>query len=189
MARCPYAPHRLSIGVGGYCRRCNGDVRLYAAVQALPVLLFNDARRLWNDQQYETAAALLDRAIGLRPAFAAAYWLLGVLEAKRGNIEKAREQLGKARELGAPADPAWVEPEAPNGPDGAEMTPSGEELPVSADPQPSSKEPSSPAAAASAPESAEKPVNRTVALLGNLFRMRLPKADGEGDSEEQGQGV
>jgi hypothetical protein len=124
MARCPYGPHRLSVSGGGYCRRCNGDVRLYAAAQAVPVLMFNDARRRCDERNYAAAASLLESAIALRPAFPAACWLLGAVETARGNFGRARSLLSRARELGAAVDPAWVDeaavikgaPETPEAP-------------------------------------------------------------------------
>ena len=84
MARCPYAPHRLVVTTDGNCRRCSGDVRLYAALQAVPVILFNDARRMWDEKNMEGAAALLARAVELRPGFQEAHWLLAAVEFARG---------------------------------------------------------------------------------------------------------
>jgi hypothetical protein len=133
MARCPYAPHRLVVTIGGSCRRCNEDVRLYAALQAVPVLLFNDARRMWDEKNMEGAAALLARAVELRPGFQEAHWLLAAVESARGRGELARMHLVRAGELGAETDLGWLNPSV-----ATEPAP-----PAALDPEPAESEPES----------------------------------------------
>jgi hypothetical protein len=108
MPRCPYAPHRL-FSQGGACRRCGGDVRLYTAVQSLPIGLFNNARRLWEQHDPEAAAAVLAEALRLRPEFAEAHWLLAAIEAARGRRSEAHASLVEAARLGAAVDLSWVD--------------------------------------------------------------------------------
>jgi tetratricopeptide (TPR) repeat protein len=109
MARCPYDAHRLKDTAGGVCGRCGGDVRLYAALRWLPELLFNNAHRLLEEGQVEAAAALLQRVFELRTDFPDAYWLMAVIEARRGQRETARQLLEVALEQGAKVDPAWLD--------------------------------------------------------------------------------
>jgi hypothetical protein len=112
MARCPYGPHRLAIQEG-VCRRCAGDVRLYAAAQVLPARLYNSALRLRERGEPEAALAVLAEALRLRPEFAEAHWLTAALEAGRGRPDRARESLAQAARLGAPVDMAWLEAPVP----------------------------------------------------------------------------
>jgi len=112
MARCPYGPHRLVVQ-RGLCRRCNGDVQVLAAVQALPATLFNRARQLWEGNNAEAAAALLSEALRLRPEFAEAHWLMAAIEAGRGRMTEARARLEGAARLGAAVDLAWLDAPCP----------------------------------------------------------------------------
>jgi hypothetical protein len=67
----------------GYCQRCNGDLRLYAAVRWLPELLFNDARALAEKGDDGPAMDLLSRALSLRTEFPEARLLMSFLEARK----------------------------------------------------------------------------------------------------------
>lgn len=113
MPRCPYAPHRL-FSQGGVCRRCGGDVRLYAGVRILPGALFNSARRLWGQGDPEAAAAVLVEALRLRPEFPEAHWLMAAIETVRGRLSEARASLAEAARLGAAVDPSWLDAPRPN---------------------------------------------------------------------------
>lgn len=115
MARCPYGQHRILLSEGCTCKRCGGDLRLYAAARELPVAWYNEARRLWDSADWEEAGACLHAALKLRPDFLEALWLLGMVESRRGRAEQARDYLGRARDLGASVDPDWitVRPNAP----------------------------------------------------------------------------
>ncbi len=83
MAKCPYAPHRMVLSREGYCQRCNGDLRLYAAVRWLPEMLFNDARKLAEKGEDRPALELLARAMALRIEFPEARLLMAFLEARQ----------------------------------------------------------------------------------------------------------
>ncbi len=108
MARCPFGSHRLVLADDFTCKRCGEDLRLYSAVSDLPLTCYNEARRLWDVEEWEEAVMWLHAALRLRADFAEAYWLLGVIEAKRGRPQSAGQYLARARELGAEADPDWA---------------------------------------------------------------------------------
>lgn len=113
MARCPFGSHRLILQDDFTCKRCGEDFRLYAAVRGLPVMSYNEARRLWDLSRPEEAARWLGLALRLKADFAEAHWLLGVVEAQQGRPERARQHLRRAQELGARADPEWIGEPAP----------------------------------------------------------------------------
>jgi tetratricopeptide (TPR) repeat protein len=105
MPACPYAPHRLALGEDLHCRHCGGDLRLYAALQGLPIVFYNRARTLWDQASFEEARGWLAAALALRPDLREAHWLLGAVEATLGREEPALRHLRRARELGAEIDP------------------------------------------------------------------------------------
>ncbi len=109
MPVCPYGTHRLVLEGAGSCRHCGGDLRLYAALCDLPAALYNQARRLWDEGQPAAAAGWLQAALALRDDLAEAHWLLGAVEDRLGRPQSAHRHLARAQELGAPADPAWVD--------------------------------------------------------------------------------
>jgi hypothetical protein len=74
----------------------------------LPVVFYNEARRLWDSADYDTAATWLQAALKLRADFAEAHWLLGVVEATQGRLKNAKYHLSYAQDLGADVDPDWV---------------------------------------------------------------------------------
>lgn len=117
MPACPYAPHRLALGEDLHCRHCGGDLRLYAALQGLPTVFYNQARTLWHQAAFEEARGWLAAALALRPDLREAHWLLGAVEATLGRAEPAQRHLRRARELGAEIDPeallAMVKPRGP----------------------------------------------------------------------------
>jgi hypothetical protein len=80
MAKCPYAAHRLVLTSAGYCQRCAGDLRLYAAIRWLPEILFNDAHRLAQAGDHNAALLLLTRAMSLRSDFTEARILAAFIE-------------------------------------------------------------------------------------------------------------
>jgi tetratricopeptide (TPR) repeat protein len=108
MAACPYGPHRLTLTPDLGCRRCGGDLRLYAALRDLPVLRYNRARRLWDEGELDAAASWLRAALELREELAEAHHLLAAVEIRRGRSDEAGKHLRRAHELGAE-----VELEAP----------------------------------------------------------------------------
>lgn len=102
MAKCPYAPHRLVLTSAGYCQRCDGDLRLYAAIRWLPELLFNDAHRLAHAGDDNGAMLVLERAISLRAEFPEAQILISFLESRRSAPAGAatREQVTSSGAFG-----------------------------------------------------------------------------------------
>lgn len=66
---------------------------------ANPTTLFNDAARLLNAQNDKAAEPLLKQAIELDPAFAVAYYELGMIQARSGRNAEARANLQKYIEL------------------------------------------------------------------------------------------
>lgn len=108
MARCPFGPHRLIIASDLTCKRCGEDLAAYAAARDLPIALYNAGRRMWEESKLEAAAGWLHAALELRPDFPEAHWLLGAVEASRGELEHARSHLSQARQLGADVDPEWL---------------------------------------------------------------------------------
>ena len=120
MARCPYGPHRLTVTDHGFCKRCNADVRLYAAVRWLPELLFNDAQQLVEGGNLDAAEALLSRAISLRSGFAEAHWLIAAIYLRRGLWAEAAQSLATAKSLGANVDLEWTTGARPTSENGDE---------------------------------------------------------------------
>jgi nucleoid-associated protein YgaU len=108
MARCPYGQHRILLAEDCTCKRCGGDLRLYAAARELPVQWYNEARQLWDTADWAEAGACLHAALKLRPDFPEALWLLGLIEGRQGLTAQARQHLSRAHELGANADPDWL---------------------------------------------------------------------------------
>jgi len=66
---------------------------------ANPTSLFNDAARLINAQNDKAAEPLLEQAIQLDPAFAVAYYELGMIQARNGRNAQAKTNLEKYIEL------------------------------------------------------------------------------------------
>ena len=66
---------------------------------ANPTTLFNDAARLINAQNDKGAEPLLKQAIELDPAFAVAYYELGMIQARSGRNAEAKANLTKYIEL------------------------------------------------------------------------------------------
>jgi hypothetical protein len=87
---------------------------LYSAVQVLPIGLFNGARRLWERNDPEAAAAVLVEVLRLRPEFAEAHWLMAAVEAARGRLSEAHASLAEAARLGAAVDLSWVDAPRPD---------------------------------------------------------------------------
>jgi nucleoid-associated protein YgaU len=108
MARCPYGQHRILLAEDCTCKRCGGDLRLYAAARELPVQWYNEARRLWDTADWVEASACLHAALKLQPDFTEALWLLGLIEGRQGLTAQASQHLSRAHELGANADPDWL---------------------------------------------------------------------------------
>ncbi len=73
MPACPYGPHRMTLAADLSCRRCGGDLRLYAALRDLPVAFYNQARRLWDEDDLEAAAGWLHAALAAREELAKYY--------------------------------------------------------------------------------------------------------------------
>jgi tetratricopeptide (TPR) repeat protein len=109
MARCPYGPHRLILASDPTCKRCGGDLRLYVAVRDLPIFFYNQGRHRWDQAEFDQVERWLQPALALREDFPEAHWLLGLVEIELKRPERARFHLSRARELGAPADPAWAD--------------------------------------------------------------------------------
>ncbi len=105
MAACPYGPHRMNLANDLSCRRCGGDLRLYAALRDLPVAYYNEGRKAWDEDDLEAASGWLRAALIIRGELAEAHWLLGLIKARQNRPEQARRHLGRARELGARVDP------------------------------------------------------------------------------------
>jgi hypothetical protein len=115
MPACPYGNHRLVIGSNAACERRGNDLRVYAALEQMPLAFYNRARRLWD------AGDLRGRLPGYRPrcisvgrSLPEAYWLLAAIESKKGNLDRGRHYLTVAKQLRAPADPEWLD--SPPGP-------------------------------------------------------------------------
>jgi len=104
MPRCIYGPHRLLVGSDGYCQRCGEDLRLYGALEQLPVTFYNRGRALWDEENWSGALAWLEAALLMRNEFPEAHWLLGLVHAKLGSRESARTHLTAAFLQGAPLD-------------------------------------------------------------------------------------
>jgi tetratricopeptide (TPR) repeat protein len=109
MPRCIYGPHRLIVGSDGYCQRCGEDLRLYAALEQLPVTFYNRGRALWDQSEFAAARATLEAALTVREEFPEAHWLIGMVHAKLGNAEAAGKHLTNAFVQGAPLDQGEIQ--------------------------------------------------------------------------------
>jgi hypothetical protein len=104
MPSCPYQNHRLRLDDRGHCERCDGDLRVYAALHDLSVTLYNEARRVWDLGDMDQAESLSRGALRVRESFREAHWLLGAIALRRGGTDDALLHLTRARQLGAPID-------------------------------------------------------------------------------------
>jgi hypothetical protein len=48
MPACPYGNHRLVIGSNAACERRGNDLRVYAALEQMPLAFYNRVRRQWD---------------------------------------------------------------------------------------------------------------------------------------------
>ncbi len=108
MPACPHGPHRMNLADDLSCRRCGGDLRLYATLRDLPVVYYNQGRKAWDEDDLEAAARWLHAALAIRGELAEAHWILGLIEARHNRPEEAWRRLDRARELGARVDPEEV---------------------------------------------------------------------------------
>jgi hypothetical protein len=104
MPSCPYQNHRLRLDDRGHCERCDGDLRVYAALHDLSVTLYNEARRVWDLGDMDQAESLSRGALRVRESFREVHWLLGAIALRRGGTDDALLHLTRARQLGAPID-------------------------------------------------------------------------------------
>jgi uncharacterized membrane-anchored protein len=108
MPVCPYENHRLRLSADRNCQRCGNDLTLYAGIQEAAISCFNEARRLWDEDNIGNARAWTEMALRLNSTFPEALWLMAAILARDGSPGAARAMLKQAQSLGAKVDPDWI---------------------------------------------------------------------------------
>lgn len=86
------------------CPRCASDLHALARLNQLPDVLFNQALKAAQSGDWLTATQRLGALLSLRYKDGEAWWLLGLVYARRGSCELARDCWNMALLL-RPGDP------------------------------------------------------------------------------------
>ncbi|MCY2987391.1 MAG: hypothetical protein NTY19_05935 [Planctomycetota bacterium] len=90
MYACPYCSHRVQ-DFEEHCPRCEGNVLLIALLHQLPDVHFNQALKAAQTGDWVTAMQRLGLVLSARPGDREAWLLLGLVFARRGTLDLARD--------------------------------------------------------------------------------------------------
>ncbi len=100
--RCPICEYENVLPENAVCSRCNTDLSANLLLSQFPDALYNEAVRLLQEGQLETARGKLIAAGEFNPADGAAFVLLGKVCAETGEYVDALQHWQRAQELGIP---------------------------------------------------------------------------------------